>query len=151
MNLCLFDVHCDRLLHFVFRLCFFSFVCCLPLLAGLCRMLRRIGARHNRAGGRCLQPARQRKHSATTALSPYPPAPQVRSHPVLLGECLGGALYIQDFVRLCRAAGFMDPRQLSCEAIEVGWGGEVVGGWSRRNMACFVLGGCGRVGFVDPC
>lgn len=41
--------------------------------------------------------------------APKPPAPppvcpplQVRAHPVLLGECLGGALYTQDFVRLCR-------------------------------------------------
>ena len=33
-------------------------------------------------------------------LVPSPPA-QVRTHPVLLGECLGGALYIQDFIRLC--------------------------------------------------
>jgi hypothetical protein len=27
---------------------------------------------------------------------------QLRTHPVLLGECLGGALYIQDFIRLAR-------------------------------------------------
>jgi arsenite methyltransferase len=37
----------------------------------------------------------------------------VRTHPVLLGECLGGALYVQDFLRLARAAGFEDPRQLA--------------------------------------
>ena len=37
----------------------------------------------------------------------------VRTHPVLLGECLGGALYVQDFLRLARAAGFADPRQLA--------------------------------------
>jgi hypothetical protein len=42
---------------------------------------------------------------------------------VLLGECLGGALYIQDFIRLCREVGFLDPRQLSIEPIEVGWAG----------------------------
>jgi len=27
---------------------------------------------------------------------------QLRTHPVLLGECLGGALYINDFIRLAR-------------------------------------------------
>lgn len=37
----------------------------------------------------------------------------VRAHPVLLGECLGGALYQQDFLRLARAAGFEDPRMLA--------------------------------------
>lgn len=37
----------------------------------------------------------------------------VRTHPVLLGECLGGALYEQDFLRLARAAGFEDPRRLA--------------------------------------
>jgi hypothetical protein len=46
--------------------------------------------------------------------SPYhkhcSPSPQVRTHPVLLGECLGGALYTEDFVRLCREVGFLDPR-----------------------------------------
>ncbi len=35
----------------------------------------------------------------------------VRAHPVLLGECLGGALYAEDFLRLARAAGFADPRR----------------------------------------
>lgn len=44
---------------------------------------------------------------------------EARHHPVLLGECLGGALYVQDFVRLCREAGFQDPRQLSSSVIEV--------------------------------
>lgn len=44
---------------------------------------------------------------------------EIRTHPVLLGECLGGALYLQDFLRLCREAGFMDPRQLSMEPIQV--------------------------------
>lgn len=29
----------------------------------------------------------------------------VRAHPVLLGECLAGALYVQDFLRLCRQVG----------------------------------------------
>ena len=44
---------------------------------------------------------------------------QLRTHTVLLGECLGGALYTEDFVRLCREVGFADPRQLSSSVIEV--------------------------------
>jgi SAM-dependent methyltransferase len=35
---------------------------------------------------------------------------EVASDPVLYGECLGGALYWNDFLRLARAAGFTDPR-----------------------------------------
>lgn len=34
----------------------------------------------------------------------------VRDDPVLYGECLGGALYWNDFLCLARAAGFADPR-----------------------------------------
>jgi len=34
----------------------------------------------------------------------------VQGDPVLYGECLGGALYWNDFLRLARAAGFADPR-----------------------------------------
>lgn len=34
----------------------------------------------------------------------------VRKDPVLYGECLGGALYWNDFLSLARAAGFVDPR-----------------------------------------
>jgi SAM-dependent methyltransferase len=34
----------------------------------------------------------------------------VRNDPVLYGECLGGALYWNDFLRLARQAGFADPR-----------------------------------------
>ena len=34
----------------------------------------------------------------------------VKNDPVLYGECLGGALYWNDFLRLSRAAGFTDPR-----------------------------------------
>jgi SAM-dependent methyltransferase len=37
----------------------------------------------------------------------------VRRHPVLYGECLGGALYWNDFLRLARSAGFADPRLVS--------------------------------------
>lgn len=34
----------------------------------------------------------------------------VREDPVLYGECLGGALYWNDFLRLAHSAGFTDPR-----------------------------------------
>ncbi len=34
----------------------------------------------------------------------------VRNDPVLYGECLGGALYWNDFLRLAKASGFADPR-----------------------------------------
>ena len=34
----------------------------------------------------------------------------LRHDPVLYGECLGGALYWNDFLRLARRAGFADPR-----------------------------------------
>ena len=34
----------------------------------------------------------------------------VRNDPVLYGECLGGALYWNDFLGLARQAGFADPR-----------------------------------------
>lgn len=34
----------------------------------------------------------------------------VRNDPVLYGECLGGALYWNDFLRLAQACGFTDPR-----------------------------------------
>nr|5EVJ_A Chain A, Arsenite methyltransferase [Chlamydomonas reinhardtii]5EVJ_B Chain B, Arsenite methyltransferase [Chlamydomonas reinhardtii] len=43
----------------------------------------------------------------------------VRSHPVLLGECLAGALYNNDFIRLARKVGFTDPRQLEAEEIQI--------------------------------
>ncbi len=34
----------------------------------------------------------------------------LRNDPVLYGECLGGALYWNDFLRLARASSFIDPR-----------------------------------------
>lgn len=43
----------------------------------------------------------------------------VRNHPVLWGECLGGALYWRDFLRLARAAGFPDPRLVSDRVLEI--------------------------------
>ena len=44
---------------------------------------------------------------------------EIRSHPVLLGECLGGAMYVEDFKRLCVGTGFADPRVLEGHEIEV--------------------------------
>jgi SAM-dependent methyltransferase len=43
----------------------------------------------------------------------------VRRHPVLYGECLGGALYWNDFLRMARAAGFADPRLVSDRPLEI--------------------------------
>lgn len=45
--------------------------------------------------------------------------PEVRSHPIMIGECLGGALYLNDFIRICHQVGFTDPRCLSIEPITV--------------------------------
>lgn len=38
---------------------------------------------------------------------------------VLLGECLGGALYLGDFLSLARKAGFLDPRKLTSSPIDI--------------------------------
>ena len=43
----------------------------------------------------------------------------VQSHPVLYGECLGGALYWNDFLRMARAAGFADPRLVGDRPLEI--------------------------------
>ncbi|TPX71145.1 hypothetical protein SpCBS45565_g01200 [Spizellomyces sp. 'palustris'] len=43
----------------------------------------------------------------------------IQSHKVLQGECLAGALYIQDFLRLCHKIGFTEPRCLSTSTIDV--------------------------------
>lgn len=43
----------------------------------------------------------------------------VRNDPVLYGECLGGALYWNDFLRLARATGFIDPRLVEDHPISV--------------------------------
>lgn len=43
----------------------------------------------------------------------------VRNDPVLYGECLGGALYWNDFLRLARATGFIDPRLVEDHPIAV--------------------------------
>lgn len=43
----------------------------------------------------------------------------LRNDPVLYGECLSGALYWNDFLRLARAAGFIDPRLVEDHPIAV--------------------------------
>ena len=37
----------------------------------------------------------------------------------LLGECLGGALYVGDFVSLAKKTGFLDPRRLTSSVLEI--------------------------------
>lgn len=44
---------------------------------------------------------------------------QLRDDPVLYGECLSGALYWNDFLRLARAAGFADPRLVNSRPLTV--------------------------------
>jgi len=39
--------------------------------------------------------------------------------PILLGECLGGALYWKDFERLAQKTGFYDPRVFACSKIDL--------------------------------
>ena len=43
----------------------------------------------------------------------------VRNDPVLYGECLGGALYWNDFLRLAQRHGFVDPRLYADRPIQV--------------------------------
>lgn len=43
----------------------------------------------------------------------------LRDDPVLLGECLGGALYWNDFLNLSKQAGFADPRLVTDRPLEV--------------------------------
>jgi arsenite methyltransferase len=43
----------------------------------------------------------------------------VRSDPVLYGECLGGALYWNDFLPMAKQAGFIDPRLVTNRRITV--------------------------------
>jgi len=42
-----------------------------------------------------------------------------KEDPVLLGECLGGALYWKDFERLAKQIGFPDPRIYACSNIDL--------------------------------
>lgn len=46
-------------------------------------------------------------------------APELMKDPVLHGECLAGALYKADFIRLARKAGFADPRVVSARPLMV--------------------------------
>lgn len=43
----------------------------------------------------------------------------VRNDPVLYGECLGGALYWNDFLRLAQRHGFADPRLISDRPLSI--------------------------------
>ena len=43
----------------------------------------------------------------------------VRTHPVLLGECIGGALYTEEFRRICEKIGFSQPRELEVSIVGV--------------------------------
>ena len=45
--------------------------------------------------------------------------PALRSDPVLYGECLSGALYWNDFLRLARNCGFADPRLVSSRPLAI--------------------------------
>ena len=43
----------------------------------------------------------------------------LKTHPILLGECLGGALYINDFIRLASSVGFIDCRIVDSKPIQI--------------------------------
>ena len=45
--------------------------------------------------------------------------PVLRDDPLLYGECLGGALYWNDFLRLARRSGFADPRLVSSRPLAI--------------------------------
>ncbi len=45
--------------------------------------------------------------------------PEAMDDPVIYGECLGGALYWNDFLAIARAAGFGDPRLVSSRPLEI--------------------------------
>ncbi len=44
---------------------------------------------------------------------------EVRNDPVLYGECLGGALYWNDFINLARRHGFADPRLVTDRPLDI--------------------------------
>lgn len=46
-------------------------------------------------------------------------ADELRADPVLYGECLGGALYWNDFLPIAKAAGFADPRLVTSRPIAI--------------------------------
>ena len=43
----------------------------------------------------------------------------VRDDPIVYGECLGGALYWNDFLRVAKQAGFGDPRLVTSRPLEI--------------------------------
>ncbi len=43
----------------------------------------------------------------------------VRQDPVLYGECLGGALYWNDFLPMAKRVGFLDPRLVTSRALDI--------------------------------
>ncbi len=43
----------------------------------------------------------------------------MKKEPVLVGECLGGALYWRDFERMAKRVGFYDPRIVSKRVVEI--------------------------------
>ncbi len=45
---------------------------------------------------------------------------KLTSDPLLYGECLSGALYWNDFIRLAKSAGFIDPRLVEDRPITIG-------------------------------
>lgn len=45
--------------------------------------------------------------------------PEIARDPVLYGECLGGALYWNDFLTLARSCGFADPRLVEDRPLEI--------------------------------
>lgn len=44
---------------------------------------------------------------------------EIRQDPILYGECLGGALYWNDFLAVAKRAGFTDPRLVTDRPIEI--------------------------------
>ncbi len=70
-----------------------------------------------RGVGRLLRPGGELYFSDVYSDRRLPEA--VRRHPVLYGECLGGALYWNDFLRLARGAGFLDPRLVTDRPIAI--------------------------------
>ena len=43
----------------------------------------------------------------------------VRQDPELIGECLGGAMYWNDFLPMAKKAGFFDPRLVTCRPLDI--------------------------------
>ncbi|PCI46275.1 MAG: methyltransferase type 11 [Alphaproteobacteria bacterium] len=66
---------------------------------------------------RLLKPGGEFYFSDVYADSRVPDA--VRDDPVLYGECLGGALYWNDFVTISRKTGFVDPRLVEDRPLEI--------------------------------